>query len=87
MIWATGFRLDHSWIDVPVFDAQGAVVHKRGVTASSGLYFIGLPWQHTRGSALLGFVKDDAEYLGEQIAAAAPREQTHLTASTETRTA
>ena len=54
VIWATGFRLDHSWIDVPVFDAQGAVAHRRGVTASSGLYFIGLPWQHTRGSALLG---------------------------------
>ena len=42
---------------------QGTVVHKRGVTESPGLYFIGLPWQHTRGSALLGFVKDDAEYL------------------------
>ena len=67
VIWATGFRLDHSWIDVPVFDAQGAVAHKRGVTESPGLYFIGLPWQHTRGSALLGFVKDDAEYLAQQI--------------------
>jgi putative flavoprotein involved in K+ transport len=87
VIWATGFRLDHSWVDVPVFDAQGAVMHKRGVTASSGLYFIGLPWQHTRGSALLGFVKDDAEYLAQQIAAAASREPTHLTASSETRTA
>jgi putative flavoprotein involved in K+ transport len=87
VIWATGFRLDHSWIDVPVFDAQGAVVHRRGVTASSGLYFIGLPWQHTRGSALLGFVKDDAEYLAQQIGAAAQREPTHLTAPTERRTA
>jgi hypothetical protein len=45
-----------------------------------------LPWQHTRGSALLGFVKDDAEHLAQQIAAAPPREPTHLTASTETRT-
>jgi putative flavoprotein involved in K+ transport len=87
VIWATGFRLDHSWIEVPVFDARGAVVHRRGVTESSGFYFIGLPWQHTRGSALLGFVKEDAEYLAEQIAAAGPREPRHLTASTETRTA
>ena len=70
VIWATGFRLDHSWIDVPVFDTDGRVVHERGVTESSGLYFIGLPWQHTRGSALLGFVKDDAEYLARQISAA-----------------
>jgi putative flavoprotein involved in K+ transport len=67
VIWATGFRLDHDWIDLPVFDAQGAVAHKRGVTESPGLYFIGLPWQHTRGSALLGWVKDDAEYLAQKI--------------------
>lgn len=69
VIWATGFRLDHSWIDAPVFDEQGRVMHTRGVTASPGLYFLGLPWQHTRGSALLGWVKDDAEYLAEQIEA------------------
>jgi putative flavoprotein involved in K+ transport len=87
VIWATGFRLDHSWVDLPVFDAQGAVVHERGVTESPGLYFIGLPWQHTRGSALLGFVKDDAEYLAEQIAAMAPREAAQQATSTETRTA
>jgi putative flavoprotein involved in K+ transport len=87
VIWATGFRLDHSWIDVPVFDTQGAVEHKRGVTESPGLYFIGLPWQHTRGSALLGFVKDDAEYLAQRIGAGAPPEPAGLTTSTETRTA
>ena len=87
MIWATGFRLDHSWIDVPVFDGQGTVVHRRGVTESPGLYFIGLPWQHTRGSALLGFVKDDAEYLAEQIRGAAPHEPTRPTTSTDKRTA
>ena len=63
MIWATGFRDDHSWIDVPVFDDGGAVAHERGVTDAPGLYFLGLQWQHTRGSALLGWVKDDAEYL------------------------
>jgi putative flavoprotein involved in K+ transport len=48
------------------------VVHRRGVTGSPGLYFLGLPWQHTRGSALLGWVKDDAEYLARRIAAFAP---------------
>jgi putative flavoprotein involved in K+ transport len=67
VIWATGFRLDHSWIDAPVFDDAGHVVHERGVTSSPGLYFLGLPWQHTRGSALLGWVKDDAEHLARQI--------------------
>jgi putative flavoprotein involved in K+ transport len=67
VIWATGFGLDHSWIDAPVFDARGAVVHERGVTASPGLYFVGLPWLHTRGSALLGWVKDDAEHIARRI--------------------
>jgi putative flavoprotein involved in K+ transport len=67
VVWATGFRVDHSWIDAPVFDGNGRVVHERGVTTSPGLYFLGLPWQHTRGSALLGWVKDDAEYLANRI--------------------
>jgi putative flavoprotein involved in K+ transport len=69
VVWATGFRVDHSWIDVPVFDASGRLVHRRGVTASPGLYFLGLSWQHTRGSALLGWVKDDAEFLAQQVGA------------------
>jgi putative flavoprotein involved in K+ transport len=67
VIWATGFRVDHSWVDVPVFDEAGRVVHRRGVTDSPGLYFLGLSWQHTRGSALLGWVKDDAEHVAQQI--------------------
>jgi putative flavoprotein involved in K+ transport len=69
VVWATGFRADHSWIDVPVFDEHGRVVHERGVTKSPGLYFLGLQWQHTRGSALLGWVQDDAQYLSQKIAA------------------
>jgi putative flavoprotein involved in K+ transport len=69
VIWATGFRVDHSWIDVPVFDENGRAVHERGVTTSPGLYFLGQLWQHTRGSALLGWVKDDAAYIAEQVAA------------------
>jgi putative flavoprotein involved in K+ transport len=69
VVWATGFRADHSWIDEPVFDEAGGVVHERGVTKSPGLYFLGLPWQHTRGSALLGWVKDDAEFLAQEIQA------------------
>jgi putative flavoprotein involved in K+ transport len=69
VIWATGFGLDHSFVQLPVFDADGQLVHQRGVTASPGLYFLGMPWQHTRGSALLGWVKDDAQYIADQIAA------------------
>jgi putative flavoprotein involved in K+ transport len=72
VIWATGFDLDHSPVKLPVFDDAGRVVHERGVTASPGLYFLGLPWMHTRGSALLGWVKDDAEHLARQIEAFQP---------------
>jgi putative flavoprotein involved in K+ transport len=72
VIWATGFRPDYSWIDVPVFDPNGRLAHRRGVTDSPGLYFLGLTWQYTRGSALLGWVKDDAEYLAQQISAFSP---------------
>jgi putative flavoprotein involved in K+ transport len=57
-----------------VFDSKGAVLHERGVTPAAGLYFLGLPWQHTRGSALLGWVKDDAEHLARRIAARVPSE-------------
>ncbi len=69
VIWATGYRSDYDWIDVPVFDQDGRVRHRRGVTDSPGLFFLGLYWQHTRGSALLGWVKDDAEFISERIAA------------------
>ena len=67
VIWATGFRSDYAWIRLPGVVNDGRVAHKRGVTDVPGLYFLGLSWQHTRGSALLGFVKDDAAYLAERI--------------------
>jgi putative flavoprotein involved in K+ transport len=69
VIWATGYRSDYSWVKLPVFNADGSVGHRRGVTDVAGLYFLGLSWQHTRGSALLGWVKDDAEFIVRQIAA------------------
>jgi putative flavoprotein involved in K+ transport len=68
VIWATGYRADHSWINVPVLDSRGEILHGRGVTDVPGLFFLGLSWQHTRGSALLGWVKEDAEFIASQIA-------------------
>jgi putative flavoprotein involved in K+ transport len=67
VIWATGYRSDYSWLDVPVIDAEGRIRHRRGVTDLPGLYFLGLYWQWTRGSALIGWVRDDAEYIARQI--------------------
>jgi putative flavoprotein involved in K+ transport len=68
VVWATGYRSDYAWIQVPGVVREGHVVHRRGVTEVPGLYFLGLSWQHTRGSALLGFVNDDAAYLADRIA-------------------
>jgi putative flavoprotein involved in K+ transport len=69
VIWATGYRPDYSWIKLPIFDEDGCLCHRRGVTGVPGLSFLGLTWQHTRGSALIGWVKDDAEFIAETIAA------------------
>lgn len=68
VIWATGYRPEYAWIKLRVFD-DGRLRHRRGVTDVPGLYFLGLTWQHTRGSALIGWVRDDAEFIAERIAA------------------
>ncbi len=69
VIWATGFRSSYSWMNVPGVIVGDEIRHRRGVTSVRGLYFLGLPWQHTRGSSLLGFVKRDAAFLSGEIAA------------------
>lgn len=68
VIWATGFIQVYSWIDIPhLLDSNGNLKHNRGVTEVDGLYFLGMPWQHRRGSALLLGVGDDAAYLYKHI--------------------
>jgi putative flavoprotein involved in K+ transport len=68
VIWATGYRPDYSWIDPSITDERGRLRHRRGATDIPGLYFLGQQWQYTRGSALLGWVKDDAAYLADLVA-------------------
>jgi putative flavoprotein involved in K+ transport len=84
VVWATGYRPDHSWIELPVFNDDGRLVHRRGVTEVPGLYFLGLSWQHTRGSALIGFVGADAAFVAGRVAdhldAAAPQSPVETTA-------
>ena len=69
VVWATGYRSDYGWIQIPGLVREGHVVHRRGVTQVPGLYFLGLSWQYTRGSALLGFVQEDATFLADRIQA------------------
>jgi putative flavoprotein involved in K+ transport len=72
VVWATGFDTDDSWIDIPdATDERGRLRQSRGITASPGLYTLGRSWQHTRGSALLGWVGNDADFLAGQVAARA----------------
>ena len=64
IIWATGFRQDYNWINIPtIFDNQHSPIQKRGVTNTKGLFFLGLPWMYSRNSGLLGGVKYDANYI------------------------
>jgi putative flavoprotein involved in K+ transport len=75
VVWATGFRSDHSWLHVPgALDDAGSLRHERGVAPVRGLYAIGLPWQTSRGSALLGFVGADAAELADRMAEDRARE-------------
>ena len=72
VIWATGYRPDYSWVKLHAFDDDGRLRHRRGVTDVPGLLFLGLTWQYTRGSALIGWVRDDGAFVAEQIAAYRP---------------
>jgi putative flavoprotein involved in K+ transport len=68
VIWATGYKFDYSLIRLPVVDVDGYPIQKRGVTEYDGLYFLGMPWLHTRKSGILFGVGEDAAYLAAQIA-------------------
>lgn len=69
VIWATGYDVDFSWIELPVSDGSGEPVHRGGVTDVPGLYFLGLPYLSKLYSAFLSGVGDDAAVLADHIAA------------------
>jgi putative flavoprotein involved in K+ transport len=74
IIWATGYTFDFSLVRLPVVDSDGYPLQKRGVTRFEGLYFLGMPWLHSRKSGILFGVGDDAAYLSAHIAARTKRE-------------
>ncbi|RLK00167.1 flavin-containing monooxygenase [Tenacibaculum discolor] len=67
IIWATGYRPNFKWIEGLELDSDNYPKNYRGVSNIEGLYFIGLPWMFTRGSATLGGVSKDASYLADII--------------------
>ena len=70
IIWATGFRPDYSWLEVPVLDPKGNIRHEGGVvTEAPGLYVLGLTFLRRRKSSLIDGVGDDARDLSAHLAA------------------
>jgi putative flavoprotein involved in K+ transport len=67
VIWATGFKMDFRWIDLPVLDAEGAAVHQEGISPVRGLYFIGFPWLRRRKSGIIYGIEEDARFLAGAI--------------------
>ncbi|MGQ0577782.1 MAG: NAD(P)-binding domain-containing protein [Betaproteobacteria bacterium] len=67
IIWATGFRPDYSWLDVPVLDRKGYVRHDGGVVETPGMYLLGMPFLRRRKSSLIDGVGDDARDLSAHL--------------------
>jgi putative flavoprotein involved in K+ transport len=68
IIWATGYAVDYSWLQVDAFDDKGKPRHQRGVSSEPGVYFVGLPWLSRRGSSFIWGVWHDAKHVAGHIA-------------------
>jgi putative flavoprotein involved in K+ transport len=69
IVWATGFRPDYSWLDVPVLDRKGLIRHDGGVVVEApGMYLMGMPFLRRRKSTLIDGAGDDAEDLSAHLA-------------------
>ena len=67
IVWATGFRPDYGWLDVPVVDAKGQLRHEGGVVDSPGLYALGLPVLRRRKSTFIYGIEDDAREVIDHL--------------------
>jgi putative flavoprotein involved in K+ transport len=68
LVWATGFRPDYRWLNVPVFDRRGRLRHEGGVVAAPGLYALGHPFLRRRKSSFIHGAEDDARELSSHLA-------------------
>jgi putative flavoprotein involved in K+ transport len=67
IIWATGYRPDYSWLEVPVLDRKGRLRHDGGVVSSPGMYLMGTQFMRRRKSALIDGAGDDARDLSAHL--------------------
>jgi putative flavoprotein involved in K+ transport len=82
ILWATGFRPDYSWLDVPVVDGKGELRHDGGIVDAPGLYAIGLPVLRRRKSSFIQGAEDDARDLTEHMVGFLSGQQEHATTKT-----
>jgi putative flavoprotein involved in K+ transport len=68
IVWATGFRADYGWLDVPVVDAKGQLRHEGGVVDRPGMYALGLPVLRRRKSTFICGIEDDAREVIDHLA-------------------
>jgi putative flavoprotein involved in K+ transport len=68
VLWATGYRPDYTWLEVPVLDAKGHLLHEGGVVESPGLYALGLPVLRRRKSTFIHGIEDDAREVIDHLA-------------------
>jgi putative flavoprotein involved in K+ transport len=68
IIWATGYTPDYSWLEVPVFDRKGKILHDGGVVDAPGMYLMGMQFLRRRKSALIDGAADDARDLSTHLA-------------------
>jgi putative flavoprotein involved in K+ transport len=73
IVWATGFRPGYEWLDVPVTDGKGRLLHDGGVVDSPGLYALGLPVLRRRKSTFIYGIEDDAREVTGHLARHLPR--------------
>jgi len=67
ILWASGYRPDYSWLEVPVLDRKGLIRHDGGITAHPGLYLMGMQFLRRRKSALIDGAGDDARDLSDHL--------------------
>ena len=67
VLWATGYRPDYSWLDMPVLDRKGKLVHDEGVVNAPGVYALGLPFMRKRKSSFIHGTEDDANYVVDHL--------------------
>lgn len=68
MVWAIGYYDNSAWVSIPeIKDEHGNFIHEQVISPIPGLFFLGRPWQRSRGSAFIGGVGIDAEFIAQHV--------------------